>query len=149
DRGGRIELDAGLEGKVVVLRVRDNGIGLSEADRAQIFEMFSQVSSAIDRAEGGLGIGLALSRGLVELHGGRIEAASDGPGKGSEFIVTLPTRIDEPQASAAASASGGADAAPKAVRKVLLADDNADALETMAALLQLEGHEVETAGDGR
>src|SRR5690606_34252866 len=79
---------------------------------------------------------------------GRITAASDGPGKGSEFIVTLPTRTDATAAHAAASGPGGADAAPKSARKVLLADDNADALETMAALLQLEGHEVETAGDG-
>jgi CheY-like chemotaxis protein len=148
DPGGRIELQADATGSTLVLRVRDNGIGLSARDRAQIFEMFSQVASAMDRAEDGLGIGLALTRGLVELHGGRIDVVSDGPGKGSEFIVSLPTRIPEQPAPPAAVSSSPAQPAPQRPRKVLLADDNADALETMAALLQIEGHEVETAGDG-
>ncbi|MDB5751386.1 MAG: putative histidine kinase, hybrid [Ramlibacter sp.] len=148
DAGGRIELEAGMADGVLTLRVRDNGIGLSAQDRPEIFEMFSQVASAIDRSENGLGIGLALTRGLVQLHGGRIDAASDGPGKGSEFIVTLPTRQpDQPAATTAADSAPAQPAAPRS-RKVLLADDNADALETMAALLEIEGHVVQTATDG-
>ncbi|QJW84011.1 HAMP domain-containing histidine kinase [Ramlibacter terrae] len=126
DPGGRIELEAGATGGTLVVRVRDNGIGLSAHDRSQIFEMFSQVASAMDRSEDGLGIGLALTRGLVELHGGRIDAVSEGPGKGSEFIVSLPTRTPEGAATPAES-SPGAQSAGQRQRKVLLADDNADA----------------------
>jgi signal transduction histidine kinase len=92
DRGGHIELEATAADGQVVLRVRDNGIGLTPESQAQIFEMFSQVTSAIDRAEGGLGIGLALSRGLVTLHGGGIEVRSEGLGRGAEFTVFLPLR---------------------------------------------------------
>jgi len=147
DPGGRIDLEADATAGTLVVRVRDNGIGLSVNDRSQIFEMFSQVASAMDRSEGGLGIGLALTRGLVELHGGRIDAVSAGPGKGSEFIVSLPTRT--PQAAApAAESSSGAEPVGQRQRRVLLADDNADALETMAALLEIEGHQVQTATDG-
>jgi signal transduction histidine kinase len=99
DAGGRIALEAEVQGEDLVLRVRDNGIGLSPADQQQIFQMFSQVSGALDRAQGGLGIGLALSRALVELHGGRIGVHSAGVGQGSEFTVPLPA----PQASANAA----------------------------------------------
>ncbi|HEY8355892.1 MAG TPA: ATP-binding protein, partial [Ramlibacter sp.] len=147
DPGGCIQLEAQAGEGTLVVRVRDNGIGLSAQDRSQIFEMFSQVASAMDRSEDGLGIGLALTRGLVELHGGRIDAASDGPGKGSEFIVSLPTRLSDTAAPAAGGSPTPQPAAPRQ-RKVLLADDNADALETMAALLEIEGHEVRTATDG-
>ncbi|MES2481637.1 MAG: ATP-binding protein [Pseudomonadota bacterium] len=90
DAGGRIALRGGVEGHDAVLRVQDNGIGLAPADQERIFTMFSQVKSAIDRSDGGLGIGLALSRGLVALHGGTIEVRSDGLGCGAEFIVRLP-----------------------------------------------------------
>jgi signal transduction histidine kinase len=90
DKGGRIELLAGLEEGELVLRVRDNGIGLALESQRIIFEMFSQVSSALERSEGGLGIGLALSRGLVALHGGRLEVFSAGLGQGAEFRVMLP-----------------------------------------------------------
>ncbi len=101
DEGGRISLAAQPEGDEIVIRVRDNGIGLAEASRGQVFEMFSQVSAALHRADGGLGIGLALSRGLVEMHGGRIEAHSPGLGQGSEFVVRLPRQAaaDLPAAS--------------------------------------------------
>jgi signal transduction histidine kinase/CheY-like chemotaxis protein len=146
DEGGHIELEAGQEGGEVVLRVRDDGIGLAEDELHEIFAMFSQVSSALDRAEGGLGIGLALSRGLVTLHGGTLHARSDGLGHGSEFTVRLPGSLVV--AAPAAAPTAGDAAVPRAGRVILVADDNIDALETMATLLELEGHRVETAADG-
>jgi signal transduction histidine kinase/CheY-like chemotaxis protein len=144
DAGGNIELSASRDEQQVVIRVRDDGIGLSPHAQGQIFEMFSQVSSAIDRAEGGLGIGLALSRGLVGLHHGSIEVRSAGPGMGSEFIVTLPLHaVDVPATPASAGRPAGSHG-----RSVLIADDNVDALETMVALLEMEGHTVHAAPDG-
>jgi len=144
DAGGRIVLAAGAAGDEAVISVRDNGIGLSPASMHLIFEMFSQVASALDRAEGGLGIGLALSRGLVALHGGRIEAKSDGLGTGSEFIVHLPLTQGEVREAAAALAQ-----LPQArPRTVLIADDNEDARDSMAQLVELQGHRVYVAADG-
>lgn len=145
DAGGNIELRATCEQQQVVIRVRDDGIGLSPDSQVQIFEMFSQISSAIDRAEGGLGIGLALSRGLVGLHHGTIDVHSAGIGLGSEFVVTLPLPGAEAGDVAPADAGRPAGAEP---RTVLIADDNVDALETMVALLEMEGHKVWSAPDG-
>jgi signal transduction histidine kinase len=146
DEGGRIEVEGGVSGEGVVLRVRDNGIGLSAQAQRAIFTMFSQVSSALDRSEGGLGIGLALSRGLVALHGGTLEAHSEGEGRGSEFTVRLPRSVV--LTPAVQQEKQAPDATPRRGRAVLVADDNADALQTMAALLEMEGHAVETATDG-
>lgn len=144
DPGGSIALVATLEPGEVRIGVRDDGIGLSREALDSIFGMFSQVDDARHRSEGGLGIGLALVKGLVELHGGRVEAHSDGVGRGSEFVVRLPLR---PAAAAAVeSAHGGASAAPGC--RVLLADDNRDAAESLAMLLQMAGHEVRIAHDG-
>jgi signal transduction histidine kinase len=146
DGGGRIEVEGGLPDEGVVLRVRDNGIGLSAQAQRAIFTMFSQVSSALDRSEGGLGIGLALSRGLVALHGGTLEAHSEGEGRGSEFTLRLPRTVV--LTPAVQQEKQAPDATPRRGRAVLVADDNADALQTMAALLEMEGHAVETATDG-
>jgi signal transduction histidine kinase len=146
DAGGRIEVEGSVSGEGVVLRVRDNGIGLSAQAQREIFTMFSQVSSALDRAEGGLGIGLALSRGLVALHGGTLQAHSEGEGRGSAFTVWLPgsvvvaSAVQQPEAPARPTTRRG--------RAILVADDNVDALQTMAALLEMEGHQVEVAADG-
>jgi signal transduction histidine kinase/CheY-like chemotaxis protein len=151
DEGGNIALRASSDGHQVTIRVQDDGIGVAPEAQAQIFEMFSQVSSAIDRAEGGLGIGLALSRGLVGLHGGQISVRSGGVGLGSEFVVTLPLAAAPDQADGAAPAPAPAQDGPAAGsgrRRVLIADDNVDALETMVALLEMEGHEVHSAADG-
>jgi signal transduction histidine kinase len=143
--GGHIELVAQCDGAQATITVRDDGIGLAPEAQAQIFEMFSQVAPAIERSEGGLGIGLALSRGLVELHGGSIAVRSAGAGQGSEFTVSLPCLVaQEAPAPAAASARERADAP----RSVLIADDNRDALESLAALLSMHGHEVHVAADG-
>jgi CheY-like chemotaxis protein len=126
--------------------VRDTGIGLSPQHLQEIFEMFSQVASASDRAQGGLGIGLALSRGLVQLHGGTLVASSAGPGQGSEFTVSLPLPREAPLPSGRAAMPDAIAGRPG--RRVLVADDNADALTTLSALLEMEGYEVHTAPDG-
>lgn len=146
DPGGTIAVEAEAGEGQLVLRVRDNGIGLSADDLGEIFEIFSQVTAARHRAEGGLGIGLALSRALVQLHGGTLEVASEGPGRGSEFTLRLPMPATDGLRPGPARA--GKAGAKGERRRVLIADDNADALSTLAALLEMEGHEVHTATDG-
>jgi two-component system CheB/CheR fusion protein len=146
DPGGRIELHAQVAGGAVQVAVRDDGIGLAPEQIGRVFDMFSQVTTALDRSEGGLGIGLALVRGLVELHGGRVEARSDGPGRGSEFLVVLPlpaVREDPPR-----PAENPLPVAAERLRRVLVADDNRDAAESLRLLLGLAGHEVRVAHDG-
>jgi PAS domain S-box-containing protein len=147
DSPGSITLAARAEGAMLRISVKDNGIGLSPSVLAHIFEMFSQGHEDGDRAEGGLGIGLALVKGIVDLHGGSIEAFSDGPGFGSEFVVMLPCHAaDTMRAAPAPSASK-----PRGTivpRKILIADDNEDAANTLAMLLKLAGHDVCTAHSG-
>jgi signal transduction histidine kinase/ActR/RegA family two-component response regulator len=147
DEGGHVALVAHATADAVEITVRDDGIGLAPAALDHVFEMFSQVTSALHRSEGGLGIGLALVRGLVELHGGRVGARSPGIGLGSEFVVTLPRRAAG--AAAEASVVGGAPEASATPRRVLVADDNRDAAEGLALLLRHAGHDVRVAHDGR
>jgi CheY-like chemotaxis protein len=129
--------------------VRDNGIGIRPEDLPNLFAMFSQVHGAMDRAEGGMGIGLALARGLVDLHGGRIEARSEGPGRGSEFVVRLPCRESATGVAALPERPAGADAIPSSARhKVLVADDNRDGADALALLLSFEGFDVTTVYNG-
>ncbi|HJS90298.1 MAG TPA: PAS domain-containing protein [Steroidobacteraceae bacterium] len=143
---GRINLRVTVEGQHAIVSVRDNGIGISPEQLPRVFDLFSQASTALERTQSGLGIGLALARGIVTLHGGGIEARSAGPGRGSEFIVRLPT-----QAASGAGPKPPAAPTPAArrVRRVLVADDNADAADSLALALKLRGHEVDTAHDGR
>ena len=148
DASGLIVLTAAL-GDELTFSVRDTGIGLSAAHIPEIFEMFSQVHSAIDRSEGGLGIGLALVKGLVTLHGGTVEAQSPGTGQGSTFTIRLP-------AAAAVHRNAPTDvqlalrpAAAEPRCSVLIADDNRDAADSMALLLQMSGYELHVCHSGR
>ncbi len=150
--GGRIALEACRDGSQVVISVSDNGIGLLDADRERIFRMFAQVMPAIDRSQGGLGIGLALSRGLVELHGGSIDAESAGPGQGSRFIVRLPCATQALPVVTPPGLLPGPDTgepAPAACQRILIVDDNLDAAQSLAMLLELDGHDIAMAHDGQ
>jgi CheY-like chemotaxis protein len=143
---GQIEVGAQLGDGGVYISVKDRGIGLEPDSLGRVFEMFAQVKGTLDRAEGGLGIGLALVKGLVDLHGGRVTASSDGLGKGSEFRVWL--------ASPARRGESAADVNPQRSllasrpRRILVVDDNIDAAQSLAFLLQAEGHDVCIAHDG-
>jgi signal transduction histidine kinase len=146
DPEGQIRLTARCEADDVVIRVADSGIGISAATLPRVFNMFSQVHSTTDRSEGGLGIGLALAQGLIELHGGTIAASSAGLGCGSEFTVCLPRRAVVELVQSTSNAAPGKRATQS--RRILIADDNRDSAETLAALLRMEGHEVTSVHDG-
>jgi signal transduction histidine kinase len=143
--GGRIWLTAERQGAAVTVSVRDNGTGIPAGSLRAIFDMFSQVDRPIERSTGGLGIGLALVKGLVEMHGGTVTAESEGEGKGSTFTVTLP--VLEGHAEPAADALGR-DAASRPPRRILVVDDNRDGADSLALMLRLIGNEVTTAHDG-
>lgn len=145
DSGGTITLDVELDGDIVAFAVSDNGVGLTAQAIGSVFNMFAQEQSVLERSEGGLGIGLALVKGLVELHGGSVSAYSAGLGQGSRFEVRLPCL-----SNTIAPVNSAAAAPPTAVirKTVLLADDNHDATDVLAELLRLEGHAVHTARDG-
>lgn len=146
-QGGRIEVWAGLVGERIEIQVRDNGIGIEPTLIPKIFDLFAQGNRSDRSEDAGLGIGLALVKRLVDLHGGEIEARSQGVDMGSEFVVRFPYSV---QAGADAQSSPPVAAAPASVtkRRVLIADDNRDALDSLARLLQLSGHEVHAAPDG-
>jgi CheY-like chemotaxis protein/nitrogen-specific signal transduction histidine kinase len=143
--GGSIDLRAEVHGREVVVKVRDTGIGIPADALTRLFEMFSQVDRSLERAQSGLGIGLALVKGLVSKHGGMVDARSDGPGKGSEFVVRLPAGRAAP-AEGAAATSDGVRVGPG--RRVLVVDDSRDAAASLATVLSLWGHETRTAHDG-
>lgn len=146
-KGGRISLVARQEGSDVVVSVKDTGIGISPAHLSHVFEMFWRDPTG-DKAAGGLGLGLALSRALVQMHGGSIEARSEGPGKGSEFIVRLPALAQRAAKRVPTAQPLPAPASKAAARRVLVVDDNLDVAESLAMLLRLDGNEVHTAHDG-
>jgi CheY-like chemotaxis protein len=150
EKGGRIWLSAERGGGEVVVTVRDTGIGIPPNMLDQIFDMFSQVDRSIEKATGGLGIGLALVKGLVEMHGGTVAAASEGPGRGSTFTVRLPVATPAPPGAPAGGAGGASSGtAPGAAdRRVLVVDDNRDGAESLAEMLRLLGPDVRTAHDG-
>jgi signal transduction histidine kinase len=142
--GGRISLSLQTEGDMALAVFEDDGVGMAPELLARVFDLFSQAQNSIDRSRGGLGIGLTLVRGLVELHDGRIEATSAGIGQGSRFEVRLPLL----KQTAAAPESPRAPTT-KGSRNVLLVEDNDDAREILRLLLELGGHKVECAADGR
>ena len=147
DPGGRIEFRVGVEDREMVARVRDNGAGIAPEMREEIFEMFAQADRSLERSTLGLGVGLSLSRRLVELHGGTIEAQSAGPGQGSEFIVRMP--VASVGASDAAQDGGAATQKEAGVRRrILLADDNVDFATSLASVLRSLGNEVHVEHDG-
>jgi PAS domain S-box-containing protein len=147
ERAGHIWLSAWRTSDEVVVSVRDTGIGIAPEDLPHVFTMFFQVAPALERSQGGLGIGLSLVRGLVEMHGGRVEARSGGTGKGSEFVVRLPI-VDGPGQLTVAAEHGPDESAGASPTRILVVDDNRDSVETMAMLLSLKGHQVRTAHDG-
>jgi signal transduction histidine kinase/ActR/RegA family two-component response regulator len=149
DAQGQILLRVSLDAQRLTLLVKDSGIGLSPAAIPRLFEMFSQIDSAIDRAEGGLGIGLALVKGLVALHGGTVEARSSGAGHGSEFSIHLPRSViisrrltAEVEQSVVVTVAG-----PRG--KVMVVDDNRDAADTLSLVLRMSGHEVLVGHSGK
>jgi PAS domain S-box-containing protein len=145
--GGRVALSAWREDGHAVVAVADSGIGIPPDAIGSVFEMFTQVRGSLDRAQGGLGIGLSLVRRLVELHGGRVSACSAGRGQGSTFTVRLPLHPGSPHARPAGDGDG-AEARPPRPLRVLVVDDNADAADSLVALLGALGHTTWVARDG-
>ncbi len=151
DEGGRIGLTVERvlerDSAQAVIRVRDSGRGIDPRALPSLFDLFYQVDRNLDRSEGGLGIGLSLVKSLVEMHGGKVEAHSGGRGRGSEFVVRLPCLPDE--RAAARPDPVGAGVPDTSTNRILVVDDNRDSADSMALLLELDGHEVLTAHDGR
>jgi CheY-like chemotaxis protein/anti-sigma regulatory factor (Ser/Thr protein kinase) len=145
DPEGEIRLRATCSADTVTFSVADNGIGIPPDALQDVFAMFSQVKSAQDRSEGGLGIGLALAKGLIGLHLGTLEVRSEGTGRGSEFIVRLPRRTLSTASEQPIPVASG----PSVRRRILIADDNQDAADSLAMLLRMDGHDVTVVHDGR
>lgn len=143
--GGRIEVAVEQGDCEVAISVRDSGIGMPPDQLGTVFEIFAQCHGSEERATGGLGIGLTLVKRLVELHGGQVEARSEGRGKGSEFIVRLPAAADR---EAVSELRQSEDPAVPVARRILVVDDNRDSADSLGMLLQLQGHETRVAYDG-
>ena len=143
--GGRIDITERRAGDHVLLRVRDSGAGIAPEMLPHIFDLFAQGDRTLDRSQGGLGIGLTVVRRLVELHDGQVEAHSDGPGKGAEFVVKLPAC---PPTREEAAEVAGAESVQPGCARVLVVEDNHDAAESLLMLLEVLGHRVRMAHDG-
>jgi CheY-like chemotaxis protein len=148
ERGGRIWLGAERGNGTVTLSIRDTGIGIPADALLQIFDMFSQVDRSSERSSGGLGIGLALVKGLVEMHGGTVAAASAGQDKGSSFTVKLPALESPSEPPLAVITPDEGQVRPGSKRRILVVDDNRDSAISMAMMLEFLGDEVITAHDG-
>ena len=154
DMGGRIEIEGFADDTHVVIRVRDNGIGIAPEMLPEIFDLFTQADRSLDRSQGGLGIGLTLARNLVHLHQGSIEARSDGLGRGSEFLVTLPrthlTPLEDPPPEINGGSQPMATSSASSERpwRVLVVDDNIASAKSLAMIVELWGHECQLAHTG-
>ena len=146
--GGRIELSLVAESSDAVITVRDNGIGMSKAELARVFDAFTQAGGIGADGNGGLGLGLTLVRRLVELHEGTVQASSDGPQQGSRFVVRLPL-LPEAFPESAPTGTSRPRSAPSVSRQILIVDDNQAAADMLAALLEMEGHRATAAYDGQ
>ncbi|HSB12335.1 MAG TPA: PAS domain S-box protein [Blastocatellia bacterium] len=147
--GGQIWLEARVEGREIAISVRDTGIGIPAEMLPRIFDMFTQVDPSVTRSQGGLGIGLTLSRSLVELHGGTIKARSAGTGRGSEFMVRLPLAQSEQSVGEMEAQMRNADIDPRSpARRILVVDDNIDSIESLGLWLRLMGHDVRLVHEG-
>jgi PAS domain S-box-containing protein len=144
DRGGDVRLTVAEERGEVVIRVRDSGIGIAAEHLPRVFDMFTQVDTSLERSRDGLGIGLTLVKTLVEMHGGSVEARSDGVGHGSEFIVRLPIVAAAAEAELPPSEPAGTSRS----RRILIVDDSEDGAESLAMLLEFGGHQTWQAHDG-
>jgi signal transduction histidine kinase/DNA-binding response OmpR family regulator len=147
EQGGKIALEVAQTGLEASFHVRDNGIGIAADKLAGVFDLFTQVDPSLDRAQGGLGIGLTLVRRIVEMHGGTVEAHSPGKNRGSEFIIRLPVLV-EPVASAAPSPCNPQHVESVEPRRILLVDDYPFVAEALMKILKLGGHDVRIARDG-
>jgi PAS domain S-box-containing protein len=147
EQDGRIWLRARVEADEVVIVVEDTGAGIHPELLPHVFDLFIQADRSLERRQGGLGLGLTLVRRLVEMHGGRVEAASPGPGLGSAFTIRLP-RLGVEAAAPAAAAEPAADRPAGPARRILVVDDQQDSTDSLALFLRLRGHEVRTAHDG-
>ena len=145
--GGRIRVGSRRQGDQVEIHVTDNGAGIDAAEQPRVFDLFMQVEGTRRHSQGGLGVGLALVRRLVELHGGSVTVQSEGAGHGSTFILSLPRAAAFGREALAPAAAADAQATP-AGRRVLVVDDNVDAAETLGMMLALAGHETRIAHDG-
>jgi CheY-like chemotaxis protein len=147
--GGVIHIEASAERDTVRLSVRDTGVGIPSDMLSKVFEMFTQVERSLEQSKGGLGIGLTLVKRLVELHGGTVQARSEGTGRGSEFVVELPRlRGCLPASRLLSAAQSVHEVAAARPHRILVADDNRDAADTLANMLRLFGHEVCIAYNG-
>jgi CheY-like chemotaxis protein len=147
--GGRIEVTLCRSGTDAVVSVKDTGIGIPVESLNLVFDMFSQVQAHKEHAGGGLGIGLALVRSLVEMHHGQVEAQSEGPGRGSLFTVRLPLLQGSAATVPAPGVADSSQVVKQAARRILIADDNSDAAESLAGILRSQGHETCIATNGR
>jgi len=148
DHRGRIWLAAEQRGDNIEIRVKDTGVGIAPEVLPRVFDMFTQGDRSLERAEGGLGIGLTLVHRLITMHGGTVEARSDGPGKGSEFIVSLPVARAIADQLPEARKEDDEQALKPVTRRILVVDDNLDSAESLVLLLKLMGNDVHTAHDG-
>jgi two-component system CheB/CheR fusion protein len=142
-KGGSTRVTLGAEGKEAVIRVADDGVGMTRETLQRLFQAFMQADQTLERSQGGLGLGLALVKGLVELHGGSVAAASEGIGKGAELTVRLPLDVGAALATARQMSGPG-----RKRRRVLIIEDNLDAADSLREVLELGEHEVEVAHDG-